>query len=146
MKDFEEKARQIGSVYVLKRYSQQRPVREPKHSVWRDWGLDVLVDPFVQLPGKQRTRAMDMLRAEQEAVLAVRDWYTRVVMAETQMQPWPQRTTDTFERVLRILMARKSEGATSREIQVATGLGHGAVSGALSQFELAGFVVRLASR
>jgi hypothetical protein len=132
--DADQKARNTGLVYVLK-----------PHLAGRD------TVPFNYNIGTRLLQRLDQTHHFTEP--EVRAFIAEIQRDEAKVREWcnaawtgvpPARRTDTWERVFKVLVARGDHGATSAEVQRATSLGHGAVSGALCRWDQYGVAYRLA--
>jgi hypothetical protein len=129
----EYKARHTGDVYVLAPFVRDREAIPFQHNVGTR--LLIKLDRTERITDPEVREFLDEI---ERGVTEVRDWI-RAAWAG----PPPERRTDTWERVFTALRNRGAYGATCAELQYIVGLGHGAVSGALSLWDQAECAARL---
>lgn len=129
------KSRSVGNVYVLKPFRADRETVPFQHNL----GVRLLLD----LDQKYHFTEPEVRRFLDEINKGI--YETRVWCNAAWVGNPPPRRTDTWTRVFDVLNQRGFAGATGREVQDITHLGHGAVSGVLCLWDRAGCAYQLAT-
>lgn len=134
----ERKARERGKVYVLIEYLEGRTLIPHQHNESiRHLLAEEEAHPDVLLPATVKYLARWRLKKALR-IAETREWCKSAWHGE-----WIDRDTNTWERVYPVLRARGAQGATGAEIADMIGLGHGAVSSALTDWAEAGCAARI---